>query len=302
MGYVKSMKTAVAKISEATDAIIDFSHEYFAQSTRMVSDPMNHPGDTAVVLGMGDYKWRLKEGGEIGLADLLHQLEVLERQIIAVDNSERSQSAMLEWLRESRTYLRPDARHFHGAINAHQDGFAHQMDKICEHAKKLIDHRTGDVLLVTDTNSLLWNTDLESWQFEGIEKFTIVLVPQVIRELDDLKNRIGGNVELRSKAETLIRKIKEYRRRGNITEGVKLVTNKISILATAIEPDFANNLPWLRQSNPDDHIMACAVEVTRAHPRCAVGIITRDLNLQTKADLAQIECLDVPDPAPKGVA
>ena len=77
---------------------------------------------------------------------------------------------------------------------------------------RLYDPNDGEVCYVPDTNALLYNTELDKWQFDGVPKFTVVLTPTVLSELDDLK--VKGNDRVRPKAEKLVRQIKEYARRG----------------------------------------------------------------------------------------
>ena len=75
-----------------------------------------------------------------------------------------------------------------------------------------------------DTNALLYNPVLEAWQFSDFSCFTIMLTPTVLSELDRLKVE-HKNVDIQKRADKLIRQIKEYRRRGLLTDGVPLVKN-----------------------------------------------------------------------------
>lgn len=49
---------------------------------------------------------------------------------------------------------------------------------------RVYDDSAGEPTFVPDTNALLSNTTLESWAFEGIDRFNIILVPTVLKELD----------------------------------------------------------------------------------------------------------------------
>jgi len=88
---------------------------------------------------------------------------------------------------------------------------------------------------VPDTNALLYNARLENWQFEGVSTFTLVLVPTVVSEVDRLKVE-HRNDAVRDRADQLIRRLKEYRRRGLLTAGVPLVNGRSYLLAIAVEP------------------------------------------------------------------
>lgn len=160
---------------------------------------------------------------------------------------------------------------------------------------RLYDSSNGKATYVPDTNALLYNPDLESWTFAEIPKFTLVLLPIVLSELDTLKVN-HRNEEVRKKAEKLIRKFKEYRRRGKLTEGVPLVGDATSIQTIATEPNMETSLPWLDPTNADDRLLAGVIEVMRARPRSPVVAVSRDINFQNKAEFAHIPFAEPPEP------
>jgi len=155
-------------------------------------------------------------------------------------------------------------------------------------------------LVVPDTNALLFNPDLEKWRFSWAAEFVIALVPSVLSELDS--HKINHRVDaVRGKSEKLIRQIKEYRRRAahvnsKLTAGVPLVTGVSEILAIAIEPKMELSLPWLDVTSKDDRLLASVIEVMRIHPRSPVLLVTRDINLQNKAEFANVAFIEPPDP------
>jgi predicted ribonuclease YlaK len=152
---------------------------------------------------------------------------------------------------------------------------------------------------IPDTNALIYNPKLEGWSFEGSPQFVLLLMPTVLSELDQMK-LAGRNKLLRGKADRLVRQIMEYRRRGNLLEGVPLRKGSHRLRTLAIEPDFKNSLPWLDPGNNDDRILAGFVEVMRQHPRCPVVLVTRDINLTNKADYAKVPCVLPPEPTRTG--
>lgn len=153
----------------------------------------------------------------------------------------------------------------------------------------------GTIVVVPDTNALLWNPQLEDWSFEKQRPFDLWLVPVVLSELDSLKVN-HRNTEVREKAEGLVRRIKGYRARGSLRDGVPLRTGKSNLFSVAVEPDFSATLPWLESSNADDRLVATFVEVMRRNPRSAVVLVTRDLNLQNKLEFARLPFMEPPDP------
>ena len=157
----------------------------------------------------------------------------------------------------------------------------------CKLLNRLYDPFEGEVIFVPDTNALIYNPNLESWTFLECPQFSVFLLPTVLSELDLLKIN-HRNVEVRNKSESLIRRIKEYRRRGKLTTGVTVVKGRIKIQSIAIEPDMNTSLPWLDPDNKDDRILAGVIEVMRARPRSIVKAVSRDINFQNKAEFANI--------------
>ncbi|MCP4168385.1 MAG: hypothetical protein GY759_21175 [Chloroflexi bacterium] len=160
--------------------------------------------------------------------------------------------------------------------------------------RHLYDTEEGRGILVPDTNAFYFNPKLDAWSYSEFDKFTFALLPTVLNELDEHKEG-HRNENVRKKAQKLIRQIKEYRRRGKLTDGVPIVKGKIEIIAIAIEPDMENTLEWLDPTSPDDRVLASMVELIRQHPRSSVVLVTRDINLQNKAELAGLPFLEPPE-------
>lgn len=149
-------------------------------------------------------------------------------------------------------------------------------------------------IYVPDTNSLMYNTMLETWQFSDAPRFKILLLPTILSELDALKvNHRNENV--REKAEKLIHQIKDYRRRGKLSDGVPLIKDKVDVMAMAVEPNMQSTLPWLDATNMDDRFLGSVIEVMKEMPQTPVIIVTRDVNMQTKAEYAQIPFVEPPE-------
>jgi hypothetical protein len=156
------------------------------------------------------------------------------------------------------------------------------------------DPTDGNYLFIPDTNALLHNPEIESWNFPGINCFVLVLLPTVLSELDEAKINHKNEV-VREKAEKIIRKIKEYRRRGNILDCVPIVNEKIYLTAIAVEPNMNGTLSWLEKNNHDDKIIASILEVMHDHPRSIITFVSRDINVQNKAQLACIPYAEPPE-------
>jgi hypothetical protein len=159
----------------------------------------------------------------------------------------------------------------------------------------LYDSSEGMATFVPDTNALLHNTALEKWSFDDTPRFTLVLLPVVLSELDSLKVN-HRNESVRDKSEKMIRQIKEYRRRGSLANGVPILKGKSQLEAIAKEPNTESSLEWFDMSNNDDRFLAGVVDLMRSRPRSPVLIVTRDINLQNKAEFARIPFLEPPEP------
>jgi predicted ribonuclease YlaK len=130
--------------------------------------------------------------------------------------------------------------------------------------------------------------------YRDVGEFLLILTPTVLSELDEMK--IVYRVEaVREKAEKIIRQIQEFRRRGSLVTGVPIVKGKSVLKALATEPIFSEAPAWLDRDNADDRLLASTVEILRKNPSSPVAIVTRDINLQNKADYARITTL-MPDP------
>jgi len=158
---------------------------------------------------------------------------------------------------------------------------------------------TEDPIVVPDTNALLYNPDLDAWEFDGLSKFTIVLTPPVLTELDRHKvnHRVAG---VRQRAGKLVNQVKEYRRRGRLVDGVTIRADRSTLRTVATEPRMDESLPWLDPENADDRLLASFIEVMRAHPRSVALLITRDVNLQNKLEFAGLPFAEPPEPQPGG--
>jgi hypothetical protein len=142
-------------------------------------------------------------------------------------------------------------------------------------------------LLIADTNTFLTHGDIERWALDG-EAWTLIAVPQVVRELDDKKL----DPRLKDKAQSAIRRFKEYGRRGDTLRGTVKIAGKLSFSEVALEPDMDRALPWLRADSPDDRLLASVIEIMWRELASSVALVTGDRNLQNKARYARVAYLD----------
>jgi rRNA-processing protein FCF1 len=153
------------------------------------------------------------------------------------------------------------------------------------------------LLAVPDTSALIAVPQFERYsEIFGVDKFEIAIVSGVLSELDGLKDQ-GRNQEVRERARIAVRAIKDLRQRGSLLDGVQVVDG-VTVFIRPVEPVFDRLPGRLDPSVPDDRILAAVFELQRERPRGAVVLVTGDVNLQTKAELAGIPFIEPPELAP----
>ena len=149
-----------------------------------------------------------------------------------------------------------------------------------------------ETILIPDTNAIVGEPDpIQYKDIAGDDSFTFLLLPTVLAELDSMKNS-HRNPDFRKKVKSAITRIKGWRNQGSLLDGVT-VNRTITVRAVASEPDMQRTLTWLDEHNRDDRIVATVLEVQSAHPTARVVLITGDINLLNKADVARIESAEL---------
>lgn len=151
-------------------------------------------------------------------------------------------------------------------------------------------HEPARSILVPDTNALLRDPEIEQWKVGG-GSCELVIVSQVQAELDGHKN---GGRKVAEKAAKLIRKFKEYGRRGDTLAGVPLVGQR-QFREIPLSPNMSLAPAWLSASEADDRILAAALEIASRSSSSTVVLVTRDRGLQNKARAAGLPAVDVDD-------
>jgi hypothetical protein len=195
------------------------------------------------------------------------------------------------WVELGRNYgLRVDRAHNERVLRA--DGAA--VAKVLAVLESIGD---GGVMLVPDTSSIMDRPDPTAYRgIAGADRFTFVLLPTVLVELDDHK---GGDSERRRElAKKVIARISGWRdqarRTGSALGDGVTVDKTITVRAEHEEPDVESSLRWLDPDVSDDRIVASVLSIEAQHPAARVVLVTGDVNLQNKADAALIEVADTP--------
>jgi hypothetical protein len=149
-------------------------------------------------------------------------------------------------------------------------------------------------IIVPDTNSLIQFPEPSTYRAISISNdFDFVVLPTVLSELDKLKIT-HRNEDFRKKVISVIKRLKGYRKQGDVLEGVT-VDKTITVKMIATEPNFNKTLSWLDSTNNDDRIIANALELQISRPSDNVIFVSSDINFQNKAQLANITVFDTDD-------
>ncbi len=252
-------------------------------------------GPFVVISPSGDYAYRElgQEGRRVQarLLDDYRRFHALLTVLLSgqpqdtLDSLSEAHTILLHTIEQDHTWCKNTQEALDRAVEA-LEAELHLLDR-------LYDCSGGESTYVPDTNALLSNPDLESWSLPEADTFTMILLPTVLSELDSLKVN-HRNEDVRKKAEGLIRRIKEYRRRGNLTTGIPLARDEITLQAVAVEPNMQKSLPWLDSANRDDRILAGVIEILRSRPRSPVIAVSADINFQNKAQFAGVPVEEPP--------
>jgi rRNA-processing protein FCF1 len=148
-------------------------------------------------------------------------------------------------------------------------------------------------IIIPDTNAIIACPNPESYtKVAGNNEYTLILLPTVLEELDNLKVHHRDET-FRKKVNSVISRIKGLRNQGNMHQGVT-VSKTITVKMIAKEPDFNETLGWLDESNNDDRIIASVLEMQSHMPASPIILVTSDLNLQNKAEMASLPFAETP--------
>ncbi len=150
----------------------------------------------------------------------------------------------------------------------------------------------GATILIPDTNAIIGEpSPIHYKSIASDDTFVFLLLPTVLAELDELKVN-HRNPDFRKKVNKVITRIKGWRNQGGLREGVT-VDRTIKVKAVASEPKMGKTLSWLDENNRDDRIIASVLEVQTTCPNARIVLVTGDVNLSNKADVARIETAEL---------
>jgi rRNA-processing protein FCF1 len=276
------------ELQEIETAIIDLWR------TSQIEEFRNDP-DSAVVLITHRYYWKTLEPEHRGqqaqlIGKYRHWHELFER------GHSRHSSEVQQEIKETNDYIIAAIELQTGwstKPTVEQNG-VYLSKKLGGFRQLLAPHGTPQYVLVPDTNALLKTADPAKYSpLIDCAAFRFVITPTVLAELDNLKRNRAGQT-LGEKAERAIRFIKGFRKQGSVLDGVT-VAKTITVQMIASEPRM-NDLPnWLDSENQDDRIIGSLLEIQCAQPSTVVVLVTDDVNLQNKAEMAFLPWAEPPE-------
>lgn len=259
--------------------------------------PVNRPGDLLVRINpSGDHSWdELPPAGKQLQADLLAEVDRFSKlfRVLTQDLPPDVKRELDGVLSQIRTSVEQNGRTWWNTTTEAANEFAKLVDQLVTTREAYSGLPSGEAVVIPDTNALLANPEIEGWRFPGVKRFTLVLTPTILSELDSHKVN-HRNESIRKKATKIIQKLKEYRRRGPVHEGVTVVAGHVSLRFIATEPDMSRSLSWFDPQNADDRFLASTLEILRTNMTTTVFIVTSDINMQNKAEMASIPFREVP--------
>lgn len=260
--------------------------------------PANKGNDVVVIINLsGDHYWNnLPPDGKKIQAALLPEVDRFGELVLSLSQNlpNKAQRDLSNTLQRIRNTIDQHGATSWGTKNEAVIGFRGLIAKVITTLENFCATSQDIALVIPDTNALLGNPDIEHWEFDGVAHFTIILTPTILSELDTHKINHKNEV-VRSKATTLIRKIKEYRRRGSLLEGISVVKDRVSLRSIANEPNMSKTLSWFDVTNADDRFLATTLEIIRGNIGANTFIVTSDINMQNKAEMTGIPFHETPD-------
>lgn len=243
----------------------------------------------------GDQSWNdLPTGGKQIQVRLLPEVDRFAELVhtLTQDFPNATQRELIGVLKKIRKSVEQNGATWWKTKDEAAEGFRKLIDQVVATLDEFYGISSNVTVVIPDTNALLDDPDTEQWQFGEVEQFTLILTPTVLSELDDHKVN-HRNQAVRDKASKIIRKIKEYRRRGSLREGVVIVKGRVSLRSIASEPTMSQTLPWFDPGNADDRFLATTLEIMRGDLGVRTFIVTSDINMQNKAEMAGIPFREV---------
>lgn len=149
-----------------------------------------------------------------------------------------------------------------------------------------------EIVFIPDTNAIIkYPNPADYIKLCPNEHFVFLILPTVLSELDNHKN-FHKNPDFQKKVTSVIRRLKGYIKQGDIFQGVKIEKGKVTIKMIGTDPKFDFLPDWLNEKNNDDKIIASILDFQISNLNSIVFLITGDINMLNKANLAGLNYYD----------
>lgn len=280
------MKSQIDNLQEALDLIKQGMFELIDHSRilRFESDP-----SADVVFKTPEFYWDVPTLKEQEIQTELKQKYIRWIQLfkMIIEDAPESvwvkmieiDSFIMNWIEKGSDWELP------GTLKEAKTKFEEKITPLFETLTQYFDAEDGSIILIPDTRAMISNLNPLAYK-ECIhqEKFTLAILPAVLRELDELKMK-SWDEEFRKKVRTAVKRIERFENRGNLQKGIT-IQRTIRIKLFPVEPDFTKASKWLDEEDNEDRIIASAMEVQRTNPSDIVMLASADSNLQNKAEMA----------------
>ena len=277
--YIKKLKDQIDNIEIIVDEMLNNSSIYYYDL---------NADSSVLILGTSLYHW--------GEKDEKNQIKIKEEYNAFYSNFElllhKATPDILKKIKHADDEIINliEQKRAPSSIEAGKESFRTQT-KVFIDFLELLNEEDNRIIILPDTNSLIQYPNPADYKIiANTEKFDFVILPTVLSELDKLKIS-HRNEDFRKKVKSVIKRLKGYRKQGNVLQGVK-VNKTITIKMIATEPNFGKTLKWLDSNNNDDRIIANALELQVNKPSDNVIFVSADINFQNKAELANLTIYD----------
>lgn len=282
LSYIEKLKTQIDSLGVIIDEMLDNSSIYYHDI---------NANSNILVLGASKYHWDKK--------DEKNQIRLRQEYNSFYSNFElllhKATPKILKKIKDAngRIINLIEQKRAPSSIESGKKSFRIQTNVFKEFLE-LLNQEDNRIIILPDTNSLIqYPNPIEYNKVANTEKFDLVILPTVLSELDKLKIS-HRNEDFRKKVKSVIKRLKGYRKQGNVLQGVK-VNKTITVRMIATEPNFDKTLNWLDPNNNDDRIIANALELQINKPSDNVIFVSADINFQNKAELANLTIYDTDD-------
>nr|WP_319401798.1 PIN domain-containing protein [uncultured Carboxylicivirga sp.] len=277
--YIKKLLTQIEKIELLVDEMLDNSSIYYHDYNQ---------GSSVILIGASPYHWGDKdEKTQLVIKEIY--LKFIDNFELLLENANPKTKNEIERSKNNILNLIEQRRAPSSIENGKEQ--CRSYFKVFKDYLHLYKEDIVKTVIVPDTNSLIQYPEPISYKsISPTSKFDFVILPTVLSELDKHK-MVHRNEDFRKKVTSVIKRLKGYRNQGDVLSGVR-VNKTITLKMVATEPDFEKTLNWLDFKNNDDRIIANVLELQISNPNDNIVFITSDINLQNKAQLANLNSFD----------